>query len=221
MRHRSSVRRLLLSVGVIVLLLGATGAPAAAQTTTASEPVGVVNQLVGAVNRHDWAAVEALFTPGAIVTGGPCAEICIGPAVIVREGIMVPPGEILRVQLVGAPAVSGNTVTVRTEVFFSLPPELAVPGFQRLVQLNSFLIEGNRIAAWSAVDDLADPQTQAFTRMIASFGPDPSHLPEEWIAKDGQTLLMQSVATQIAFLSFYGDQAHVRWVQEHNAALAR
>ena len=40
-------------------------------------------------------------------------------------------------------------------------------------------------------------------------------------ARDGQNLLMQSVATRAAFVSVWGDRAAARWVQEHDAQVAR
>jgi hypothetical protein len=139
---------------------------------------------------------------------------------IVREGIIPPPEGALRVALVGTPQVSGNTVTARIEVFFTpLPPELAAIGFQRVVQLNSFLVEDSKIAAWSAVDDVADPQTQALARLDSPS--EESGPPQTPTARDGQSLNQQSATTRIQFLTAYGDDADRRWVLEHDAQLAR
>jgi quercetin dioxygenase-like cupin family protein len=41
------------------------------------------------------------------------------------------------------------------------------------------------------------------------------------VARDGQSLATQCAATQMLFQAVHGEQAATRWVQEHNAELAR
>lgn len=221
------MKRTLVSLFVAAGLLIGAVAPAMAQAQP--DPAAVVQRLVDAVNRKDWSGGEALFTPNAIAVGGPCPDTCIGGSTIVLQGIMPPPEEVgatLRVQMLGTPVVSGNTVTVRLEVRFGpFPQPDGKLDTLRLVQLNSFLIQDDKIAGWSAVDDVADPGTQALVRQWAMPGtqggsgdPNSATVPT---ARDGQALHMQPTATRLAFIASYGPDADERWVAQHNEELAR
>jgi hypothetical protein len=129
-------------------------------------------------------------------------------------------GEV-RVSIQGAPEVSGNVVRFRLEQRFPLPPELSATGAGRILELGTAIVSGGRISHLALVPDVTDAETMALLRLFASYGPDPALLPDAYIAEDGQTLVRQPAAVQIAFLAAHGDQAHVRWVEEHNAALER
>src|SRR5437763_3243726 len=80
-----SVRAVLSTLGAVVLMLGSLG-PAAAQTTTTTDPLGVFQALLASVNRNDPPATQAaFFAEDALVIGGPCGDqpggsICVGRA---------------------------------------------------------------------------------------------------------------------------------------------
>lgn len=200
------------SVLAAAVLLAVTAMPTAAQTG----PTAVLEQLLAAVNRNDVAAQVAMFTDDAIIIGGPCGSApCVGKSAIaatLEEGPV-------QIRFAAPPQVEGNVVRFRLEERFPLPPEVQATGIQRNIENGTAVVNGSKISLLAFVADVTDPQTVALVRLFASFGPEPGHLPREYVARDGQSLVMQPATTQIAFLTTWGEQAHVRWVEDHNAAL--
>jgi hypothetical protein len=107
-----------------------------------------------------------------------------------------------------------NTATVRAENRFTpnLPP-LQAAGIERLVEIGRAELRGGKLASLRIVPDVSDPQTAR-----ASAGPGAPGIPR---ARDGQTLATQSAATRAAFVAVFGVDSLGRWVQEHEAELAR
>lgn len=213
------MKRALVSLFAATALLVGAVAPIAAQAQT--DPAAVVQQLLTAVNRNDLAAQVALFTDDAILIGGPCREhACVGKSAIQRAFTPEDGGGV-QVRFAETPQVAGDVVRFRLEERFPLPPGFQAPGVERLVEVGTAVVSGGKIAHLAFVADLTDAQTVTLIRLFASFGPDPGQLPAAYIARDGQSLVMQSAAAQLAFITTWGEQAHVRWAEEHNAELAR
>jgi hypothetical protein len=179
----------------------------------------VLQQLIVAVNRNDVDAMAALVTDDVVFIGGPCGGapggVCVGKEQF-RQAAAEGPAQVT----VSDVQVAGDTVRFRTEERFDLPPEAAAAGIQRFVEVGSIVVQDGKIARAGLVPDVSDQQTIALLRIFASEGPPPG-LESLPIANDGQTLATQPAATQLRFLNAYGDQAAQKWVDEHNAALAR
>ncbi len=201
-----------------VLVGAAMGTPAVAQAAVA-DPVSVIQQLSSAAVQHDRAAASALLTDNVVATGFGCEPVCVGKAAVVAAAI--PSGMTITSQLVEVVQVSGNVITVRFATAPSpLPPPLAAAGIQRIMSLERFTVEDGKIAAWSSVFDVSDPQTQYFARTFLQAPTPDATVPDDSIARDGATLAMQSAETQALFKSTYDTGASARWAQEHNAAIA-
>ncbi len=221
MHSATSVFRPVSALAAVVTLLAASAAPAAAQTAT--DPIGVLEQLVASVNRNDPAAVQAgYFAEDAIVINGPCHDApggtCVGRAQIQHE---IQAGGPVQVTLNPAPTLTGegNVVQFRVEERFDLPPQAAAQGIQRYVEVGQAVVENGKIARMAFNADITDPQTVSLLRLFASMGPPPGAQPGATVAIDGQSLATQSPAVQQQFQATWGDQAAVEWVKEHNASL--
>lgn len=210
---------LLSLVGAAALLIAAVPA-ASAQ----ADPLPVIQQLIAAVNGQDSAAVLAAFTDDAIVISGPCGDepsgLCVGKAQLKKALQTSDPA---RIALAGVPEVigEGNIVTFRLQEHFPIPPQAVAAGVRRNQDMVTAVIAGGKIARLAFVTDVTDRQSMDLLRAFAAAGPPPGALPMELFARDGQSLLTQPAATQLQFLSIWGDQAGVHWAQEHDALLSR
>lgn len=220
------MHRRLFALLALVALLAMPAVPVAAAPT---DPASVVQQFVDAVNRQDMNAAGALLTDNVVALGGPCTpQACIGKAAVVRS-LEIPPGGSLNVRIQGMPMVEGNIVMTRLEIRFApVAPELTAAGIERTIEMDRMLIEDGKIAAWSGVQDVTDAQTQASVRLEESMPHDhgpagPGGMPGMMMpmARDGQILSMQSIPTRVDYIMTYGPDADQRWVDDHNAALAR
>jgi hypothetical protein len=190
---------------------------ASAQELSEAGVAALVRQEVDAQNRHDLAATLALLTDDFVQEGGTCMDLpggrCVGKAAYAEqaahdEGHIRSTLNVLNVQ------VLRNTATVRAENRFTpnLPP-LQAAGIERLVEIGRAELRGGKLASLRIVPDVSDPQTAR-----ASAGPGAPGIPR---ARDGQTLATQSAATRAAFVAVFGVDSLGRWVQEHEAELAR
>lgn len=213
------------AVGSVLLLLlaSSTALPVAAQTAP-TDPVSVLQQFFTSVNRNDPPATQAaFFTDDVIFIGGPCDEqpmgMCVGKAQLIQA---FAPGEgIEQLSLMQPPTVTGeagNVLQFRFAVGLSGAPELAQAGIQRFVQVGQVVFSNGKVSRAAMTFDVTDPQTVAFLRLGASFGPPPASLVP--VAEDGQSLATQPAGTQIQFLTVWGDPAAAEWVKQHNAALS-
>ena len=228
-RPSQPVRRLAGALSATLLLLAATIAPAAAQTTPtepASDPVSIVRQVFAAFNTGNAAAQLAFFTDDAIFIGGPCNRApggtCVGKAQLQRALTPDPTRVATQVTLSPAPTLIGevgNVVQVRTEARFPLPPPLTAAGVQRYVEVGQIVVNNGKIARIGLVADVTDQQTMTVLRFFATLGPPPGAAPAT-VARDGQSLASQPAAVQQQFTAVFGAAAAVEWVRQHDAALA-
>ena len=221
MRHFTSPRPLLAVAAGLALLAG-SAIPAAAQTPP--DPVSVLQNLIASVDRNDPAPVQAsYFAEDAVVLAGPCHDqpdqTCVGRAQIEQA---IRTGGPVQVTLNPAPTLTGegNVVQFRVEERFDLPPQATAAGIQRYVEVGQAVVNAGRIQRMAFQADVTDPQTVALIRLFASMGPPPGAQPAGPVANDGQTLAMQSPATQQLFNAAYGANAAAEWVRQHNAALS-
>jgi hypothetical protein len=200
--------------------------PASAQTvqTSPPDPTATLQRLLEAFSRGDEATIMSLFTDDAIMINGPCGDepgqTCVGKAQLQQA---VHDSGKVSVSLAEPAVVSGadgNVLTFRTREVFDLPPEARAAGIQAYVERGTATLDASgRFSRIGLVADVTDPQTVALLRIFASMGPEPGAPSGSLVANDGQSLASQPAATQLAFLSRYGDQAPAQWVQQHNAAL--
>lgn len=102
-----------------------------------------------------------------------------------------------------------------------MPPQAVAAGVRRNQDVGTAVIAGGKIARLAFVTDVTDRQSVDLMRAFAAAGPPPGSLPMDMFARDGQTLVTQPTATQVQFLTTWGDQAGARWAKEHDALLAR
>jgi ketosteroid isomerase-like protein len=203
-------------------LLGASAPAVGAQTTSPSQPVAVVQQLADAFNRNDHAAAIGLFTPGAIVVGGPCGDTqggeCVGQSQIAET--VNSNNDPIHVTLTDVNVVGdGNVVTFKTNEAFEFPPQATAAGIDRMVETGTAVIANGKIDRLALVLDVTDPQTVMLQHIWATLEPPSSAPTGGSTPSDGQTLAMQAAATQASFRAAYGDQAATQWATQHQAAL--
>jgi len=190
---------------------------ASAQMQPQGDVAALVRLEIETLNRHDLAATLALLTDDFVGEGGTCMNLpggrCVGKAAYAEqaahdEGHIRLSVSVLDVQ------VAGNSATVRAENRFTpnLPP-LQAAGIERLIEIGRAEVRDGKIASLRIVPDVSDPQTAR-----ASAAPGAPGIPR---ARDGQTLATQSEATRAAFVAVFGVDSLARWVQDHEAALAR
>ncbi len=146
------------------LLLGLWLATAATMmpVAAADDPLTVVQRFFDARNRYDVAAAAALVTDDLRFVGGPnCtpANPCIGPAGVRAEltNNMIP--NHAQVTIVGTPQVTGMTVVVRSEARSDV---FRAVGLERTVNITTITVRDGKIASYSGVFDMSDPQTAQY-----------------------------------------------------------
>ena len=211
-----------LPVALAFTLLSASAPIAGAQSVTPPDPTPVLQQLVAGFNRNDRPAILSMFTDGAVVIGGPCGGApggeCVGRSQIAQtlDADTDPVNVTLTDLHVGG---DGNVVTFRTHEVFELPAEAHAAGIQRMVETGTAVIQDGKVDRLALVLDVTDPQTVKLQHIWAALAPPPSGMSGAAAATDGQTLAMQSAATQAMFRTLYGDQAPQQWAMQHQAAL--
>lgn len=210
---------------IAILIVGSmvVGSVSVASAQTQSEPIALLQQLAAAFTRDDRAAAIALFSDQAIVIGGPCVGPpaggeCVGRAQIER---VIYAGDPVQVNFTNLQVVGdGNTVTLRAEEHFPLPPQAVAAGVSRMREIGTAVISAGKIDQLALVADVTDSQTVTLHHVFRTLGPPPGS-PGAAATGDGQTLATQSAATQALFSSVYGDQAAAQWARQHQAALSR
>lgn len=168
MAHTRPLSLLSIAVAALLALAGAPGVSAQA------DPVAVAQQFFDATNRRDLASMLAVVTNDHVHEGGPCfMQTCVGKASF-QEALE-------RAGAAGLPAIltlsiraSGTTVTARNEVRPPFLPEAArAQGVERLVEIETLEIRGDKIASMRSVPDPSDPQTAKLLTLFQQ-GPAPA-----------------------------------------------
>ena len=171
-------RLLLVPVGLALvgLLVSAPGGVLAQV-----DPLTVVRQALDANNRDDVEGLLALVTDDYVQEGGACESApggrCVGKQAF-RQAIERGPGDEAEDEPGGPPIitiassqVSGNTVTARLEVRFDpTPAPLRAAGVERVIELGTFEVRGDKLASARFVRDLSDPQTAIAVALFESEG---------------------------------------------------
>ena len=163
------MKRFLFTVAIIALALVSTSLAALAQT----DPAAVVKQFQAAVDRNDVDGQLALLTDDA-VRKDPinCQTPCVGK-VAIRKALEIRAVNV-RVATVGGLQVSGNTVTGHTE---NRSAAITAAGIERIVNVNTYEVRGDKISAHTIQRDSSDPLTAAVLKAQKAASATPGTLP--------------------------------------------
>lgn len=162
-------------LALLAALLSVRLASATAAHAQAVDAAALVARADAAIERNNAAWMAAAFTDDAVYEGGFCGrgQRCVGLAAIQRAVAAF--GE-LRITPVGAPRVSGDTVTTRSEAPRASDRRA---GVDRIILNREWQLRDGKIARVRAMTDATDPETARYLALLAGQAPasTPTQLP--------------------------------------------
>jgi hypothetical protein len=134
--------------------------PALGVSAQADDPMSILQQFVDARNRGDEPGAMALVADDISYVGGsacPFTDPCVGPQAM-REDVRLFISDHAQSTLIGAPSVSGPTVTARAE---TANDAVRAAGLDRVIHAYTVEVRDGKLTSFRAVQDASDAQTAA------------------------------------------------------------
>ncbi len=130
-----------------------------------ADPMAVVQRYQTALDNGDVDGALAVLTDDAVREDpGTCSVPCVGKAAIRKSLESTVAGSRLS-RIVGGYQVSGNIVTSRTE---QRSAAISAAGVERVINIVTYEVRGDKISAVRVKRDTSDPQTAAFLKAQAA-----------------------------------------------------